>query len=147
MLVLVCGILAGCNRAGARIPGASLPFPPTPTGFVWAKPFPSIVAVLIPTDARPQYYDKRVARTDWTACSTDPFWANSATSIVRDRLSKELESARVFARVSQDPPRTDDVVIHSEIRAFCSQAVGFLILTVAGISSIHLEVAGWEAHF
>lgn len=140
VLALVSGALAGCNRAGARIPGASLPFPPTPTGYSAGKPFPYVAAILMPIDTRPQHYDKRVAGTDWTACRTDPFWATSATSIVHDRLSKELESAKLFTRVSRSFPQAGDVVIRSEVRAFCSQAVGFLILTVAGISSIHIEV-------
>lgn len=46
----------------------------------------------------------------------------------------------MFTHVSRNPPRIGEMIIRTEIRAFCSQAVGFLILTVAGISSIHLVV-------
>lgn len=139
-ILLACGASTGCNRAGARIPGASMSFPETPTRYKAIKPIPSTAIVLMPTDTRPLYYDKVIAGTDWTACSTDPFWTNSAPSVVRDRLTRELESSKLFRRISQGPPAAGDIVIRSEIRAFCSQVVGFLIVTVAGISSIHLEV-------
>ena len=137
---LTGGALIGCNRAGARIPVASLAFPETTTGYVATKPLPSVATVLMPIDARPQHYDERIAGTDWTACSTDPFWTDTATSIVRDRLVRELESSRLFRQVSPGPPSTNDLVIRSEIRAFCSQVVGFIIGTVAGISSINVDV-------
>lgn len=139
-ILLACSASLGCNRAGARIPGASMSFPDTPTRYKAIQPISSTATVLMPTDARPLYYGTTIAGTDWTACSTDPFWTNSAPSIVRDRLTKELESAQLFKQISHGPPARGDVVIRSEIRAFCSQAVGFLILTIAGISSIHLEV-------
>ena len=140
IICLIGGALIGCNRAAVRIPGASLSFPQTPTQYVAAKRFPAAVTVLMPVDARPQHYDEPVAGTDWTACDTDPFWETSAASIVRDRLITELEASQLFRKVSQGQPAADDVVIRSEIRAFCSQAIGFLILTVAGISSIHLDI-------
>ena len=137
---LIGGALIGCNRAGARIPGASLAFPETTTGYVATKPLPTVVTVLMPIDARPQHYDERIAGTDWTACSTDPFWTDTATSIVRERFVRELESSRLFRQVSQGPPSTNDLIIRSEIRAFCSQVVGFIIGTVAGVTSINVDV-------
>jgi hypothetical protein len=95
----------------------------------------------MPVNTRTQHYGQRIAKTTWTGCDTDPFLdKDDAAKIVRAHLTTELESSHLFRTVTNGSPSASDVVIRSEIRVFCSQAVGFLILTVAGISSIHIEV-------
>jgi len=72
LLVLVLFVY-GCNRSNLRIPGASLPFPETPTGYMAKTSYPQRLAVSTPVDQRPQHYGEGVAGTKWKACSTDPF--------------------------------------------------------------------------
>lgn len=136
----VCLSLAGCNRAAVRIPGASLAFPPTATHYAAQRTHPFSVAVTMPIDRRPEHYGEPVAGTRWTGCRTDPFWASDAPSVIRDRLVTELAQSKLFAHVSDEPPAAGEVVLRSEIDAFCSQAVGFLILRVAGISGLKITL-------
>lgn len=137
---VVCCCLMGCNRAAVRIPGASLSFPPTSTHYVARTSYPYAVVVAEPADVRADHYGERVAGTRWTGCSTDPFWGTDVRSLIRERLSTELTESKLFARVSQGPPTEGDLVIHSEIRALCSQAIGFIYLRVAGISALKMTV-------
>jgi len=138
MAALVSVSLASCNRAAVRIPGASLAFPPTSTGYAANRTFPFSVAVAMPDDRRSEHYDETVAGTRWKGCRTDPFWLSNARSIIRDRLVAGLVESKVFAHVSDGEPTAGDVVLRTEIHAFCSQAVGFLILRVAGISALKI---------
>ena len=133
--------LAGCNRAGARIPGASLPFPQTPVHFVSPSPSPLSIWIEPPRDLRSQHYGEPVAGTRWKACKTDPFWLTSAPSIVAEHVRSELEASRVFANVSVSPEgRASELHLSTEIHAFCSQAVGFLFLRVAGLTSLRFTI-------
>jgi hypothetical protein len=132
--------VAGCNRAAVRIPGASLSFPETPTRYVAQKTRPYNAVVLLPIDLRQEHYEEHVAGSRWTGCRTDPFWTTEAPVIIRDRIVTELTASKLFTRVSQAPSEPSDIVIRSEIHAFCSQAVGFLILRVAGISALKITV-------
>jgi hypothetical protein len=138
---LIAGLFSSaCNRAAVRIPGASLSFPATPTHYVAQKTHPFNVDVAMPVDRRPEHYGEAVAGTRWKGCRTDPFWASDAPSVIRDRIVTELAQAKLFNAVSQGPPAPGTVVIRSEIDAFCSQAVGFLFLRVAGISALKITV-------
>ena len=132
--------LGGCNRAAVRVPGASLSFPETPTRYVSKKTYPSNAAVLLPIDVRPEHYEEKVAGTRWTGCRTDPFWTTDASKIIWERMGSELTGSKLFARVSRRATGPEDIVIRSEIHAFCSQAVGFLYLRVAGISALKITV-------
>ena len=123
-----------------RIPGASLPFPDTPTRYTAQRTYPLSLAVVLPVDRRPEHYGDRVAKTRWRGCRTDPFWASDAPAVVRDRMVTELAASKLFARVSDATPSAGDMVLRTEIHAFCSQAVGFLLLRVAGISAVDVTV-------
>lgn len=136
--LLVCVWVVGCNRAAARIPGASLSFPATSTNYVATQTYPYTVVVAMPIDQRGDHYGERVAGTRWTGCRTDPFWATDAASVIRDRLTTELRTSHLFAQVSQEPPTPGDVVLRTEIDAFCSQAVGFIYGRIAGISALKI---------
>jgi hypothetical protein len=94
----------------------------------------------MPIDRRADHYGERVAGTRWTGCSTDPFWATDATSLVRERMVVALGDAKLFDQVSQGPPPPGGLVLHSELDAFCSQAVGFLFMRVAGITALKITV-------
>ncbi len=133
-------VIAGCNRAAVRVPGASLSFPATPTHYLAQKTYPYNAAVLLPIDLRREHYEEHVAGTRWTGCRTDPFWTTEAPVIIRDRIVTELTASKLFARVSQVTSEPSDIVIRSEIHAFCSQAVGFIFLRVAGISALKITV-------
>jgi hypothetical protein len=142
LAVVVCVIasVTGCNRAGARIPGASLSFPQTSTHFVARAPVPYAVFVALPSDARSAHYGERVAGTHWTGCKTDPFWSTDVPDLIRQRLVAELEAAKLFEHVSQGTSGPNDLVLQTEIDALCSQAIGFLYLRVAGIASLRITV-------
>ena len=132
--------LGGCNRAAVRIPGASRSFPATSTRYVAQTTYPYAVVVAMPADARSDHFGERVAGTRWTGCSTDPFWETDVRTLIRDRLAAELAESKLFARVSQGSPADGDLVIHTEIRALCAQAIGFIYLRVAGISALTITV-------
>jgi hypothetical protein len=104
------------------------------------KMYPYNAAVLLPIDFRQEHYEEHVAGTRWTGCRTDPFWATEAPTTIRDRIATELTESKLFARVSQAEAAPSDIVIRTEIHAFCSQAFGFLIVRVAGISALKITV-------
>lgn len=138
--VAACVSAVACNRAAMRIPGASLSFPPTSTGYAASRTYRFSVVVAMPMDRRPEHYGEAVAGTRWTGCRTDPFWASDAPSVIRDRMVAELAQSKLFTNVSHEPPAAGDLVVRSDIEAFCSQAVGFLVLRVAGISALKITV-------
>lgn len=142
LLLMTLVLLAyGCNRSALRIPGASLSFPETPTGFTAkATPYPYAVVVSTPVDQRSQHYGERVAGTKWTGCSTDSFWATTAPEIIQQRLVKELRTSGMFLSVATAQTNPDDVVMKTDINAFCAQTVGFIIGRVAGITSLHVTI-------
>jgi ABC-type uncharacterized transport system auxiliary subunit len=135
---LFCLSLGACNRAAVRIPGASLSFPETPTRYVAQKTYPYNVAVAPPTDLRADHYGERVAGTRWTGCQTDALWGDQAPSIIQSRLVTELSASKVVANARPGEPAAGDLVIRSEIHAFCSQVVGFLYGRVAGIAALNI---------
>jgi hypothetical protein len=139
--LLICLVLMiyGCNRSALRIPGASLSFPETPTGFT-AKtiPYPYVLVVSLPVDKRSEHYGEHIAGTKWTGCSTDPFWGANAPEVIEQRLLKELQASGLFSKVTTTQASPDDVVMKTDIYAFCSQTVGFIIGRVAGIASLHV---------
>ena len=150
--LLACVWVTGCNRAAARIPGASRSFPSTSTNYAAKQTHPYTVVVAMPVDRRADHYDEPVAGTRWTGCRTDPFWNNEGAALIRDRLTSDLTVSDLFAHVSQGPPTPDAVVLKTEIDAFCSQAIGFLYLRVAGISSLKITAERdgtplWEHKF
>ena len=139
-LMVLALFVCGCNRAALRVPGASLSFPETPTGYTAKTSYPHVLVVSTPVDQRSQYYGERVAGTKWTGCSTDPFWGTNASEIIQQRLVKELQVSGLFAKVSTTTTSPDDVMMKTEIHAFCSRAVGFLFARVAGITSLHVTL-------
>ena len=129
---------SGCNRSALRIPGASLDFPQTPTGYKAKESYPYALVVSIPIDQRPEHYGEKVAGTKWKGCSTDPFWDTSASWVIEQRLVRELQVSGLFSKVSTVSPSPQDVILKTEIHAFCSHAVGFFFARVAGISSLRV---------
>src|ERR1041384_6334638 len=123
---------SGCNRAAVRIPGASLAFPETATYYRAKANYPYTIVVLTPVDRRSEHYGQPIAGTRWKGCSTDPFWGDDAAALIQKRLVSELEASGLFSSVATASTRQDDVVVRTDIHAFCSQAVGFLIVRVAG---------------
>jgi hypothetical protein len=137
-VILVVLLVSGCNRSAVRIPGASLDFPQTSTGYKAKESCACAVVVSIPIDLRPQHYVEKVAGTKWKGCSTDPFWDTSASGVIEQRLVRELRASGLFTKVSSVSANPQDVIMKTEIHAFCSQAVGFLFGRVAGISSLRV---------
>jgi hypothetical protein len=135
LIILVLSI-CGCNRSAIRVPGASLSFPETPTGYTSKISYPYVIVVSTPVDQRSQHYGERVAGTKWKACSTDPFLGSDVSQIIQQRLLKELQASNLFAKVSATPTGSEGVIMKTEIHAFCSQSVGFMIVRIAGISSL-----------
>lgn len=139
VLILFALLITGCNRSALRIYGASLAFPQTPTGYEAKESCPYAVVVSTPIDQRPQHYGEYVAGTKWKGCSTDtsPFW-NNGPEIIRQRMIKELETSNLFSNVSLVSTNPQDVIMKTEIHAFCSQVRGFFYGRVAGISSLQV---------
>jgi hypothetical protein len=140
--VVAVGLVAAlaCNRAAVRIPGASTPFPESASGYRAKTPLPVGLTVARPVDARASHYGERVAGTRWRGCRTDPFWATRAEGVIRQQLATDLAASGLFARVTTDDAAPEPLVLHTEVDAFCSQAIGFLYLRVAGISAMRFEV-------
>ncbi len=137
-LIVIVFFGCGCNRSALRVPGASLSFPETPTGYTAKTSYPHVLLISTPVDQRSLHYSEHVAGTKWMGCSTDPLWGTDASQIIQQRLAKELQASNLFSEVSTTPTGPDDVIMKTEIHALCSQSVGFLIIRVAGISSLHV---------
>lgn len=135
LLVVLLTFLTGCNRAGARIPGVSLPFDDTSTGFLAKRTLLVAIEIEPPIDVRQSHYGERVAGTKWTGCSTDPLWINSASNLVQNRLRQEVTASRLFLPAPAPTARGNKLILKTQIHAFCSQAVGFLFMRIAGISA------------
>jgi hypothetical protein len=140
LVILIAAVLfiSGCNRSALRVPGASASFPETPTGYIAKINYPYAVVVTTPVDLRSRHYGERVAGTKWTGCSTDPLWGTNASEIIQQRLVKELQASGLFSKVLTVPTGPDDVTMKTEIYAFCSQSAGFLVVRVAGITSLRI---------
>lgn len=145
-LVLCGAVVVGCgNRAGMRFRGWSGTFHAARTGYVATSTSPQVVRVAQPTDTRPAHYGERVAGTSWTGCETDPFDPGAVPRIVADELERELRDGRVFSDVKAiDAPAQSELVLDTEIRAFCAQAYGFLWIRVAGVSALNFTLRDGE---
>lgn len=139
-LIALTLVVLGCNRAAVRIPGASTPFPETPAVYHAKTPLPVGLTVARPVDARDRHYGERVAGTRWRGCRTDPFWASDAEDVIRARIVADVTASGLFPRVTTDEAAPEPLVLRTEVDAFCSQAIGFLYLRVAGISAMRFEV-------
>ena len=138
-ILLLCFSMAACNRAGARILGASRPFPPARTGYTVRTPISRAVQVAFPTDSREAHLGEPVGGMQWKACGTDPFWGGSASHTLSEELRRELRSSQIFEDV--DPVGgSAALVLQTDMRAFCAQAVGFLFIRIAGITSLHFTL-------
>jgi hypothetical protein len=140
---LVLAMLAGTgcfNRAGARIPGASLSFPAITTGYTAGTNFPCTVMVAMPSDFRPQHYGQLIADTKWKAVSTDATLGSDTTKLIQQRMVEALQASGLFARVTTKTNGPNDVILKIEVDAFCSQVRGFLIDRVAGITSLQVTL-------
>ena len=138
----LCVTLLGsaCNRAGFRIPGASTDFPETFSGYRAVHPAGEAVALAPASDIRRAHYGERVAGTKWRACMTDSF-GESGARVVEDRLAAELDRSGLFTTVVRGVPRTDGLVLRTEVRAFCAQAIGFFFVRVAGMTAVDVSLA------
>jgi hypothetical protein len=140
LAALALAATVGCNRAAVRIPGASTPFPQTPATYHAKTSLPVGIAVARPVDARDKHYGERVAGTRWRGCRTDPFWASDAERVIQERLAADLAGSGLAPRVTTDEAAPEPLVLHTEVDAFCSEAVGFIYLRVAGVSAMRFEV-------
>lgn len=136
LVFTVCFMGVACNRAVLRIPGASLDFPKTATGFVAARTVSATIEVALPVDVRSTHYDDTIAGTRWEGCRTDTFWRETASDILQQRVKDELVASKLFRRVGADLAPGDHFVLKAEIHAFCSQVVGFIFERVAGIVAV-----------
>jgi hypothetical protein len=131
----------GCNRATLRIPGASTAFPQTVTHYAAKTKLPYRLVVELPADNRKQHYGEKIAGTKWKACSTDALWSKDASQLqIQERLVQEFSISGLFAEVTTNQPRAGDVVLKTDVHAFCSQVIGFLYDRVAGITSLQVKM-------
>src|SRR5262249_54002060 len=91
-------------------------------------------------DERAKHYGERIAGTKWEAVSTDPLWSKSATQLIQERFVRELTASGLFAEVTTGPAQPGDLVLKTDINAFCAQAVGFLYIRAAGISAVEVTL-------
>ena len=140
-LVLFSVSIAACNRAGMRIPGAAGSFHAARTGYLAIDTTPRSVRVSLPVDMRSSHFGEPIAGTRWRACRTDPFWEDSAPRTLAAELERELRESRIFETVhSPEDQDLTPLVLETEIRAWCSQAVGFFFIRVAGITSLRFTL-------
>jgi hypothetical protein len=138
-LLLLLG--AGCNRATLRIPGASQAFPETATHYTAKTKLPYRLVVELPVDNRAQHYGEKIAGTKWKACSTDALWSKDAAQLmIQERLVQEFSASGLFAEVTTNQARAGDVVLKTDIHAFCSEVIGFFYDRVAGITSLQISM-------
>lgn len=140
---VICAIVAtmGCNRAEVRIHGASTDFPQELSGYRAKKSYSEKIIIAVPVDKRPNYYGVKVAESTWEGCKTDSFFGDQARYVIRDRVAKELAESKLFENISDAlEPKDHELVLHTEIHAFCSQAKGFLIVRVAGIVALEFTL-------
>lgn len=142
LIIAICTNIAACssNRAAVRIPGASFSFPQTSTGFVAKRPLGMAIYVQLPVDVRSAHYGERVAGTQWEGCKTDALWFDKAAILVHERLSQELASSKLVDQATSSSHPSDQLILKSEIYAFCSQANGVLLVRVAGIAAVRFSL-------
>jgi hypothetical protein len=131
---------AGCNRAAIRIPGASTNFPSTSTQYKGKTAYPYTIVVANPIDQRSKHFGEQVAGTKWTGCSTDALWVEDATQLIQQRLVTELAASDLFAKVTTSPTSPQDIVMRTDVDAFCSQMVGVIFGRVVGISALQVTL-------
>jgi hypothetical protein len=136
--VLVAAV--SCNRAGLRIPGAAGAFHPAVTHYTATREKWSSVHVAAPLDERAEHYDERVAGTRWKACRTDPFWNDAMPVVLGRELEREIRASGLFHHVTTSESQERAFVLETRVHALCAQAIGFLFLRVAGISSLHFTL-------
>ena len=51
-----------------------------------------------------------------------------------------MRDAKLFERVGTDPSQPEPLILHTEMRAFCAQVVGFIFNRVAGISAFRFKI-------
>jgi hypothetical protein len=138
--VLLLFLTSGCNRATLRIPGASATFPETATHYEARTRFPYRLVIEIPSDDRARHYGEHVAGTKWTGCATDALWGKDAAQLIQERLVKEFAASGLFTEVTTNQARPGDLVLKTDVYAFCSQVIGFLYDRVAGITSLQISM-------
>ena len=139
LLVLLLGAALSCNRAALRIPGAAGSFHPARTGYVASDGSARTLQVAIPTDSREAHLGEPVDGTRWKGCRTDPFWGGSAPHTLAGELERELRDSKIFREINpKDDPSA--LVLETDIRALCAQAIGFFFIRIAGITSLHFTV-------
>lgn len=139
-LTIAALIGSGCNRAALRIPGASTSFPSTATQYKAKTVYPYTIVVASPIDQRSKHFGEQVAGTKWTGCSTDALWVEDATQLIQQRLVTELAASDMFSKVSTTPVGPQDIVMRTDVDAFCSQIVGFIYGRAVGITALEVAI-------
>ncbi len=142
LFVLVAVLIAAvsCNRAALRIPAAAGSFHPAVTKYHAVSTKWGSLQIAVPIDERAQHYGERVAGTRWEACSTDPFWNDSMPVVLGRELERETRASGLFAHVATAENQRLELVLETRVHALCAQAIGFLFVRVAGISSLHFTL-------
>ncbi len=136
--------VVACNRGAARVPGAAGTFHHTDSGFRSQHRDHRVLYVPLPVDSRKDHYGEPVASTRWTGCRSDTFWGDAASRIIQDELAREIENSGLFSKVHTATTVSPPLTLESRVRAFCSQAVGFLFIRVAGITSLEFTLREGE---
>lgn len=139
-LAFLLFLSSGCNRATLRISGASTAFPETAAHYEAKRRLPYRLVIEVPTDNRARHYCEPVAGTRWAGCATDALWNKDAARLIQERLVQEFSSAGLFSEVTTNQAGAGDMVLKTDVHAFCSQVRGFLIDRVAGISSLQVSI-------
>jgi hypothetical protein len=136
------------SAAAAADPVKYAPIPGWEKHFVSKETLPFSIVVDAPVDVRPDYANANVAGTDWHGCKYDPIWGTAAAQAIGERLSGELNEAKIFKQVLVDAKSPAEFHLKSEIRAFCGDIRRTSIITMraAGIVSMNfsLERGGKE---
>jgi len=127
-----------------RMLGAAGSFHAAQTGYIARDTTARSVRVSVPVDTRSAHFGERIAGTRWKACRTDPFWQESAPPTRAAELERELRESRIFEAVNSTEDLTP-LILETEIRAWCSQAIGLFFIRVAGITSLRFTLKDGDA--
>jgi hypothetical protein len=59
--------------------------------------------------------------------------------LIEERLTKELYDSGLFAK-SELVENSNPLILKTQIKAFCSQAIGFIYARIAGITAISVSI-------
>lgn len=132
--------LSSCNRAAIRVPYASFDFQAAKTSFSAKKNISGSIRISFPTDSRKLHISEKVAGTNWSGCTTDASPTDGISQLLYNNINREISDSRIFINDGNVNAPKDEYVLEADVHTFCSKAVGFIFVRVAGIVSVDFKL-------